>query len=290
MSNGLFLKIESLSESTNLGTLGEISLPINISITGETKVLSFSQYSATISPSTSTYTSVVWSIISGSQYATIDSNGLLNVLDGASDSAVTIRCKSLYSDNVYTDLDISVTYGTVLTSYPLLGYRHREVFDGGKTFCIYDHRSEKSNQDSSSIGYNRNLIGVKGTFDYYDLTTNSGDYNGCGVVSKEDFTALGWTPIPIPTTTRMVKVSFDDTGGNARFGINIFGIDKNNIVTRVYDSGWQTQTTTSEELKNYLVGNYVGFWCMIIVGDRIDVTINEAYVTDLVGRMSIIMA
>ena len=290
MSNGLFLKIESLSESTNLGTLGEISLPINISITGETKVLSFSQYSATISPSTSTYTSVVWSIISGSQYATIDSNGLLNALDGASDSAVTIRCKSLYSDNVYTDLDISVTYGTVLTSYPLLGYRHREVFDGGKTFCIYDHRSEKSGHDSSSVGYNRNLIGVKGTFDYYDLTTNSGDYNGCGVVSKEDFTALGWTPIPIPTTTRMVKVSFDDTGGNARFGINIFGIDKNNIVTRVYDSGWQTQTTTSEELKNYLVGNYVGFWCMIIVGDRIDVTINEAYVTDLVGRMSIIMA
>ena len=290
MSNGLFLKIESLSESTNLGTLGEISLPINISITGETKVLSFSQYSATISPSTSTYTSVVWSIISGSQYATIDSNGLLNVLDGASDSAVTIRCKSLCSDNVYTDLDISVTYGTVLTSYPLLGYRHREVFDGGKTFCIYDHRSEKSNQDSSSIGYNRNLIGVKGTFDYYDLTTHSRGYDGCDVVSKEDFTALGWTPIPIPTTTRMVKVSFDDTGGNARFGINIFGIDKNNIVTRVYDSGWQTQTTTSEELKNYLVGNYVGFWCMIIVGDRIDVTINEAYVTDLVGRMSIIMA
>ena len=290
MSNGLFLKIESLSESINLGTLGEISLPINISITGETKVLSFSQYSATISPSTSTYTSVVWSIISGSQYATIDSNGLLNVLDGASDSAVTIRCKSLYSDNVYTDLDISVTYGTVLTSYPLLGYRHREVFDGGKTFCIYDNRSEKSGRDGSSIGYNRNLIGVKGTFDYYDLTTTSGGYTGCSVVSKEDFTALGWTPIPIPTTTRMVKVSFDDTGGNARFGINIFGIDKNNIVTRVYDSGWQTQTTTSEELKNYLVGNYVGFWCMIIVGDRIDVTINEAYVTDLVGRMSIIMA
>lgn len=289
MSNGLFLKIESLSESTNLGTLGEISLPINISITGETKVLSFSQYSATISPSTSTYTSVVWSIISGSQYATIDSNGLLNVLDGASDSAVTIRCKSSYSDNVYTDLDISVTYGTVLTSYPLLGYRHREVFDGGKTFCIYDHRNE-TGDGSVSVGYNRNLIGIKGTFDYYDLTTNSGFYHGCDVVSKEDFTALGWTPIPIPTTTRMVKVSFDDTGGNARFGINIFGIDKNNIVTRVYDSGWQTQTTTSEELKNYLVGDYVGFWCMIIVGDRINVTINEAYVTDLVGRMSIIMA
>ena len=52
-----------------------------------------------------------WSITSGSEYATINQNGRLDILDGADSSSVTISCSS---GNLVRTKTISVTYGSQL--------------------------------------------------------------------------------------------------------------------------------------------------------------------------------
>lgn len=80
-----------------------------ISISGPSSVTDEGQFSAALTPSDTTQTGLVWSISSGSSYASIDQNGLVTALDGASNSSVTIKCQSSAKSSVYATKTISVT-------------------------------------------------------------------------------------------------------------------------------------------------------------------------------------
>lgn len=68
------------------------------------------QYEVVYNPSQTTQRRVAWSIESGSQYATIDQDGLLTILQGATSSSVVIKCQSLDNIDIYATKTVVVTY------------------------------------------------------------------------------------------------------------------------------------------------------------------------------------
>jgi hypothetical protein len=56
----------------------------------------------------------VWSIVSGSEYASITQAGILIANENASSSPVTIRCTSSANSSVYADKTVSVTAGDLV--------------------------------------------------------------------------------------------------------------------------------------------------------------------------------
>ena len=86
------------------------SVPITgIAIKGDGSVVDCRQFIAELTPSNTTQTEVIWSIVTGTQYATIDQNGLVTALDGAQAQLVKIKCASKENPNVYAEKNISVT-------------------------------------------------------------------------------------------------------------------------------------------------------------------------------------
>lgn len=68
---------------------------------------------ATLSPSNTTQTSVLWRIKSGSSYASLSSNGLsatLTVLNGANNNTVVVECYSAVDETVSHEVEQAVTY------------------------------------------------------------------------------------------------------------------------------------------------------------------------------------
>ena len=84
-----------------------------LTVTGEATVSSdgnTAQYGVIYSPSNTTQRGVTWSVVSGADYASIDQNGLLTVLAGASGSSVKIRATSRDNTAVYAEKSLTVTY------------------------------------------------------------------------------------------------------------------------------------------------------------------------------------
>lgn len=67
------------------------------------------QYNVEYTPSNTTQRGVIWSVTSGSAYASIDESGLLTVKSGANGNAVTIRATSKENTSIYAEKTISVT-------------------------------------------------------------------------------------------------------------------------------------------------------------------------------------
>lgn len=80
-----------------------------ISIIGAESVTDSGTYSVTYTPSNTPQTGVTWSIISGSEYAEISSDGVLTAKDGASNSSVTIKATSTHNSSVSATKVVSVT-------------------------------------------------------------------------------------------------------------------------------------------------------------------------------------
>ena len=103
-------------QSANLGrvTIIDTSDLVGISIVGKVNVTGTNNaetYTIDYTPSTTTHVGVIWSIVSGGQYATIDSaTGVLSILQGANNASVTIRAISTYDSSIYADKTIAVTY------------------------------------------------------------------------------------------------------------------------------------------------------------------------------------
>ena len=68
------------------------------------------QFQVTYSPSNTTQRSITWSVVSGSDYASIDEKGLLTVKGGANGSTVKIRATSKDNSSVYAEKSVTVTY------------------------------------------------------------------------------------------------------------------------------------------------------------------------------------
>lgn len=82
-------------------------------ISGDSTVNSDSntaQFSVSYTPSNTTQRGILWSVVSGSDYASIDEKGLLTVKEGANGSTVKIRATSKDSSSVYAEKSVTVTY------------------------------------------------------------------------------------------------------------------------------------------------------------------------------------
>lgn len=84
-----------------------------LSVSGDSTVGNMgnkAQYSVEYSPSDTTQRGVIWSVTSGSAYASIDQSGLLTVKSGANGNAVTIRATSKENTSIYAEKTVTVTY------------------------------------------------------------------------------------------------------------------------------------------------------------------------------------
>lgn len=80
-----------------------------LAITGPTSVYVSAQFSAVLIPTFTTQRSVVWSIVSGSEYATISSTGELIGAPEITGQSVTIRCTSAADSSIYAEKTVTVT-------------------------------------------------------------------------------------------------------------------------------------------------------------------------------------
>lgn len=68
------------------------------------------QFSVAYTPSNTTQRGILWSVVSGSDYASIDDRGKLTVKEGANGSTVKIRATSKDNSSVYAEKSVTVTY------------------------------------------------------------------------------------------------------------------------------------------------------------------------------------
>ena len=90
---------------TYSATIDELN---SIVINGDSSIVGVSGvYTVTYSPANTSYSEVIWSITTGSSYATINSSsGVLTILSGASSSSVTIKATSVLG----TGVDLSAKF------------------------------------------------------------------------------------------------------------------------------------------------------------------------------------
>ena len=86
---------------TGLGILG----PSTVNDVSNT-----AQFQVTYSPSNTTQRSITWSVVSGSDYASIDGNGKLTVKSNAKGNDVKVRATSTDKPNIYAEKSVNVTY------------------------------------------------------------------------------------------------------------------------------------------------------------------------------------
>lgn len=86
---------------TGLGILG----PSTVNDVSNT-----AQFQVTYSPSNTTQRSITWSVVSGSDYASINGNGKLTVKSNAKGNEVKVRATSTDKPNIYAEKSVNVTY------------------------------------------------------------------------------------------------------------------------------------------------------------------------------------
>jgi hypothetical protein len=98
----------------NNTVIGKVDIDITgLGILGPSTVNDVSntaQFQVTYSPSNTTQRSITWSVVSGSDYASIDGNGKLTVKSNAKGNVVKVRATSTDKPNVYAEKSVNVTY------------------------------------------------------------------------------------------------------------------------------------------------------------------------------------
>lgn len=103
---------DAVAAGVTVNTAGDAVALTGLSVSGDSTVGNMgnkAQYSVEYSPSDTTQRGVIWSVTSGSAYASIDESGLLTVKSGANGNAVTIRATSKENTSIYAEKTISVT-------------------------------------------------------------------------------------------------------------------------------------------------------------------------------------
>lgn len=83
------------------------------------------QLSVRLNPLTTTQRGILWSIISGNEYATIDENGKITVDASASSASVTVKAEAELNNGIYDTKTITLTYDdpvTLLEKVSITGY------------------------------------------------------------------------------------------------------------------------------------------------------------------------
>lgn len=111
---GVAIIVPGVSYSDN--NLGKVTISQQVPVTGISIVGNAvargesSQYTISYSPTNTSQRGVVWSVEQGSEYATINQNGLLTILQGASSSSVRIKAVSTHNAEVVATKVLQVTY------------------------------------------------------------------------------------------------------------------------------------------------------------------------------------
>lgn len=111
---------DAVASGVTVNTAGDAVALTGLSVSGDSTVGNMgnkAQYSVEYSPSNTTQRGVIWSVTSGSAYASIDQSGLLTVKSGADGNAVTIRATSKDNTSIYAEKTVTVTY--VLLTVPV---------------------------------------------------------------------------------------------------------------------------------------------------------------------------
>lgn len=104
---------DAVAAGVTVNTAGDAVALTGLSVSGDSTVGNMgnkAQYSVEYSPSDTTQRGVIWSVTSGSAYASIDQSGLLTVKSGANGNAVTIRATSKENTSIYAEKTVTVTY------------------------------------------------------------------------------------------------------------------------------------------------------------------------------------
>lgn len=133
------------------------STPIEaISIEGSTSIIGTqSYYKAHLYPINTSERSIVWSVVSGSNYATINSStGILTILSTANNSSVVIQATSAGNPNIKATLSLTLTYhgdtyGENLTSQIVWnsGYYKQDYSIGSSSVSFYSNAISVNKDD-----------------------------------------------------------------------------------------------------------------------------------------------
>lgn len=111
---------DAVAAGVTVNTAGDAVALTGLSVSGDSTVGNAgnkAQYNVEYTPSNTTQRGVIWSVTSGSAYASIDESGLLTVKSGANGNAVTIRATSKENSSIYAEKTVTVTY--VLLTVPV---------------------------------------------------------------------------------------------------------------------------------------------------------------------------
>ena len=131
---------------------------------------------------------VVWSIVSGREYASINQDGLLTINENAENSPVTIRCESVNNPDIYDEVSIFVTYAVIRiveyiktagTQWIDTGYLPNTNTEIELDVQLFDIGNwVNTNAKSALFGV------VEGS---YTLTINHGAYNSANPQAYDDY-------------------------------------------------------------------------------------------------------
>lgn len=111
------------------------------------------QLAARLVPLSATSRGISWSITSGNDYATIDSNGLLTIAIGASSSSVTVRASSTDDNTIYAEKTLTVTYDAPINILEKVSITGAPTLNTGISLTSADESVEMSYKVTSSPGH-----------------------------------------------------------------------------------------------------------------------------------------
>lgn len=225
---GLAIKVYGVSfKDNNIGQVTE-ALPIeSISLGCATGIYNNENTAicvATIIPDNTLDKNVMWSIIDGSSYATIDQNGKITVLssaNGTNGNNITIKCVSRINIEVFTTLTVKVKYSNNLETTGIYGYYIKEngYWTKGRTSdaCFCDTTFRELDEGIKSFKY----LKIKSSSDY-----SLSGYVYCTIYDA-DFKPLGTIGvngnITAPNGQNFNLTNYVDKAKYVSFSMSIYG-------------------------------------------------------------------
>jgi hypothetical protein len=221
-----------------------------ISIIGEASIDGVSgTYSVSYSPASTTQKGVNWSIVSGANYASINSSGVLTVKESASGSLVKIKAASSYNPLIYAEKDVTVTYNDSGASTVISEFCRRVLADGGILL--------KGSAGATQEEYDRHtaLLGIEPKLDFLGYKETGGVISKLySIDSKYDCDSLTGIVLNdgIITTT--------EAAGKILYNKNFNNGDIRTEMTHLYYEGPLDTYSTTESVfvANILKSSYSG--------------------------------
>lgn len=199
-NSSVTIKCTSADNSSIYGTktirVTYVKAITGITISGPSNVTDSGQFSAALTPSDTTQTGLVWSIISGGSYASIDQNGLVTVNDGADEDEITIKCASSANPSIFDEKLVLVTKQAPQPASGLVTnglIRNYDAKNGMTTTTIGTAAGVRIADAAGILTNNAEFYGTPGN-DCVDINTSKDGNNVSGLPWEQMLNGLGtWT-------------------------------------------------------------------------------------------------